>query len=175
MANITVKRKTLILTESESNGEFVYNSGEKDIYINSTIFRKPNNVSTGHSNSAQDTGATDPKDQNPKTVHSINGCYVVYFSSGSKAVISTKPKDSSNYTTYTYDPVDSQDSVLKKHMGYKRLDMMIDDDTSYSILRVNPKLTGNVKVVVDSDSSVEATPKLSVVTELNLASPVLFT
>ena len=153
MANITVKRKTLILTESESNGEFVYNSGEKDIYINSTIFRKPNNVSTGHSNSEQDTGATDPKDQNPKTVHSINGCYVVYFSSGSKAVISTKPKDSSNYTTYTYDPVDSQDSVLKKHMGYKRLDMMIDDDTSYSILRVNPKLTGNVKVVVDSDSN----------------------
>ena len=39
MANNTVKRKTLILKESESNGKFTYINGEKEVYINSVILR----------------------------------------------------------------------------------------------------------------------------------------
>ena len=31
---------------------------------------------------------------------------------------------------------------------------MVDNTTSYELLRANPKLTGNVKVVVDSSSNI---------------------
>ena len=137
MANNIVKRKTLILTTSESNGDFIYNSGKNDVYINSTILRSPD----------------DDPNNTIKTVSPINGYYVIYFSSESGSTISTKPDGASEYTTYEYKPVDSQGTDLYKKKEYKRLDMMIDDDTSYSILRVNPKLTGNVKVVVDSESN----------------------
>ena len=126
MANNTVKRKTLILKESESNGKFTYINGEKEVYINSVILRNGDEE---------------------KPISPINGCYVIYFSSDSETKIST------NGTEYTYDPVDNTGTDLYKKKEYKRLDMMIDDDTSYSILRVNPKLTGNVKVVVDSESN----------------------
>ena len=34
-----------------------------------------------------------------------------------------------------------------------KCDKLIDDDTSFQIIRVNPKLTGNVKVVVDSNNN----------------------
>ena len=34
-----------------------------------------------------------------------------------------------------------------------RISKMVDDDTSFAILRANPKLTGNIKVVVDSDEN----------------------
>lgn len=126
MANNTVKRKTLILKESESNGKFTYINGEKEVYINSVILRNGDEE---------------------KHISPINGWYVIYFSSDSETKIST------NGTEYTYDPVDNTGTDLYKKKEYKRLDMMIDDDTSYSILRVNPKLTGNVKVVVDSESN----------------------
>ena len=33
MAHKIVTKKTLILTTSESNGEFIYNSGKNDVYI----------------------------------------------------------------------------------------------------------------------------------------------
>ena len=36
----------------------------------------------------------------------------------------------------------------------RRVDKFQNDDTSYSLLRCNPKLTGNVKVVVDSSSNI---------------------
>jgi len=89
-----------------------------------------------------------------KTIKPINGYYVIYFSSKSGSILSTKIEGSEDEPTkYEYSPIDSEDSSLYKKMKYKRLDMMIDDDTSYSILRVNPKLTGNVKVVVDSESN----------------------
>ena len=35
----------------------------------------------------------------------------------------------------------------------KNVGRLLDDDASFALLRVNPKLTGNVKVVVDSDSN----------------------
>lgn len=88
-----------------------------------------------------------------KTVDPINGCYVIYFSSSTGSVISTKKPGESAYSTYEYIPKDVTNTEIANKIKYKRLDMMIDDDTSYSILRVNPKLTGNVKVVVDSDSN----------------------
>ena len=34
-----------------------------------------------------------------------------------------------------------------------RITKMVDDDTSFALLRANPKLTGNIKVVVDSDEN----------------------
>lgn len=34
-----------------------------------------------------------------------------------------------------------------------RISKMVDDDTSFALLRANPKLTGNIKVVVDSDEN----------------------
>lgn len=139
MTHNIVTKKTLILKESESNGEFIYNSGKNDVYINSIILRSPDDDQNNTSSI--------------KTVSPINGCYVIYFSSESGSTISTKPDGASEYTIYEYKPIDSQGTDLHKKKEYKRLDMMIDDDTSYSILRVNPKLTGNVKVVVDSESN----------------------
>ena len=144
MANNIVRRKTLILTTSESNGEFIYNSGKNDVYINSTILRSPDDV---HSNDVSTNTSS------IKTISPINGYYVIYFSSESGSIISTKPDGASEYTTYEYKPIDSPETELYNKKKYKKLDMMIDDDTSYSILRVNPKLTGNVKVVVDSESN----------------------
>ena len=37
---------------------------------------------------------------------------------------------------------------------YSRIKMMNDPDVSYALLRTNPKLTGNVKVVVDSNDNI---------------------
>ena len=139
MAHNIVTKKTLILTTSESNGEFRYDSGKNDVYINSTILRR--SPDDDHNNAPS------------ITVSPINGYYVIYFASESGSTISTKPDGASEYTIYEYKPIDSQGTDLYKKKEYKRLDMMIDDDTSYSILRVNPKLTGNVKVVVDSESN----------------------
>ena len=136
MADNIVRRKTLILKTSDSDGKFTYESGKNNVYINSAIL-----------------GSPDDGDDGEITVSSINGYYVIYFASETGSKIKTRPNDSSEYTTYEYIPIDSQGTDLYKKKEYKRLDMMIDDDTSYSILRVNPKLTGNVKVVVDSESN----------------------
>lgn len=38
--------------------------------------------------------------------------------------------------------------------NYGRADNMMSQNTSYAILRVNPKLTGNIKLVVDSDENI---------------------
>jgi len=140
MANNTVTKKTLILHFQDDPGServFTYEKGDGDVYINSNMLSVKDDASK------------------TKNIKNINGYYVVYFSSKSGSLISTKLEDASTY--YEYIPVDSEDastySDVYKKMKYKRLNMMIDDDTSYSILRVNPKLTGNVKVVVDSESN----------------------
>jgi len=147
MADNIVTKKTLILHFQDNPGEnreFTYEKGDGDIYINSVILsRKSDQIIDDESNR--------------KIIPDINGYYVVYFSSKSGSLISTKIEGSEDSITYEYIPIDSEDastySNVYKKMKYKRLNMMIDDDTSYSILRVNPKLTGNVKVVVDSESN----------------------
>ena len=144
MANNIVTKKTLILhftddkNNPETSREFQYVDGTGSIYVNS--------VPLTDSSTAK------------HTIKSVNGYYVIYFSSDTYSKILTDVDNSTGeYTTYEYRPIDSVDSSaysdLYKKMEYKRLDMMMDDDTSYSILRVNPKLTGNVKVVVDSESN----------------------
>ena len=127
MANYTSTRKTLIVPGS-SRKTFQFKGGEGDIYINSSILRN------------QGTDSID--------VYPINDNFVIYFdSSVNVSMIST------DGDIFAYEPPDNGNSDDAKKMKYKRLDMMIDDDTSYAVLRVNPKLTGNVKVVVDSDSN----------------------
>ena len=154
MADKIVTKKTLILHFQDNPGEnrvFTYKKGDGDIYINSVILsRKSEDAST---NSESDQIIDD--EQKGKVIPDINGYYVIYFSSKSGSSIQIDGSEGS--TTYEYIPIDSEDastySNVYKKMKYKRLNMMIDDDTSYSILRVNPKLTGNVKVVVDSESN----------------------
>ena len=144
--NNIVTKKTLILHFQDNPGEnreFTYEKGDGDVYINSVILSRKSDQITDDEN-------------NKKIIPDINGYYVVYFSSKSGSVLSTKIEGSEDEPTkYEYTPIDSEDAstYLYKKMKYKRLNMMIDDDTSYSILRVNPKLTGNVKVVVDSESN----------------------
>ena len=150
----TVTKKTLILHFQDNPEEkrvFTYKKGDGNIYINSVILsRKSEDAST---NSESDQIIDD--EQKGKVIPDINGYYVIYFSSKSGSSIQIDGSEGS--TTYEYIPIDSEDastySNVYKKMKYKRLNMMIDDDTSYSILRVNPKLTGNVKVVVDSESN----------------------
>lgn len=128
----TVTKKTLILTTSESDGNFKYVDGKGYVYINSVILRSPSPDNV--------------------TIPSINGKYIIYFSADvteSSNVITIMTSENS----YEYKPKDNNPTELSKKMNYKRLDMMLDDDTSYSLLHVNPKLTGNVKVVVDSESN----------------------
>ena len=128
MATYTSTRKTLIIPGSSSK-TFHYNDGGGDIYINSSILRKN-------------------QGENSIEVKPINDNFVIYFDSSVNVSMTSTDGD-----IFTYKPSDTGNSDDAKKMRYKRLDMMIDDDTSYAVLRVNPKLTGNVKVVVDSDSN----------------------
>ena len=130
MTTYTSTRKTLIVPGS-SKKTFQFKGGEGDIYINSSILRK------------QGTNSID--------VVPINDNFVIYFDSSVN--VSMTSKDGDIEDIFAYEPPDNDNSDDAKKMKYKRLDMMIDDDTSYAVLRVNPKLTGNVKVVVDSDSN----------------------
>ena len=47
---------------------------------------------------------------------------------------------------------ESQENI-NKYINYKQTKKMVGEDVSYCLLRANPKLTGNIKVVVDSDSN----------------------
>ena len=136
MATYTSTRKTLIIPGSSSK-TFTYNDGEGDIYINSSILRKNQDASQGIEDASQGI-----------KVEPINGNFVIYFDSSVNMSMASADGD-----IFKYEPSDIGDSDEAKKMSYKRLNMMIDDDTSYAVLRVNPKLTGNVKVVVDSDSN----------------------
>ena len=55
--------------------------------------------------------------------------------------------------TITYSP-NLPDNYPANFYSLRRVDKFQNDDTSYSLLRCNPKLTGNVKVVVDSSSNI---------------------
>ena len=78
------------------------------------------------------------------SVGANNGFYVIYFASEDTVSVSSGTLD------ITYEPNTDE---TKKYMEYESTTKMIDDDTSYSLLRVNPKLTGNIKVVVDASSN----------------------
>ncbi len=52
--------------------------------------------------------------------------------------------------TWNFSPA----SINIKGKNYKRITKMNNPEVSYALLRTNPKLTGNVKVVVDSDSNI---------------------
>lgn len=54
----------------------------------------------------------------------------------------------SSYYAISYDPGETSEQK------YEKVQKMIDNNTSYELLRANPKLTGNVKVVVDSSSNI---------------------
>lgn len=53
---------------------------------------------------------------------------------------------------YSYTP--SFSSLSSQNIEYDRVTKMNGPDVSYALLRTNPKLTGNVKVVVDSNSNI---------------------
>ena len=53
---------------------------------------------------------------------------------------------------YQYSP--SFSSLSAQSIDYERVTKMNGPDVSYALLRTNPKLTGNVKVVVDSNSNI---------------------
>ena len=76
------------------------------------------------------------------TVEPSDGYLLIYFDTDTDFTINV------GGTNVTYTPKE----VTFSPQDYKRVNMMIDDDTSYALLRVNPKLTGNIKVVIDSNS-----------------------
>lgn len=131
MANLDVSiYKTRIITTQDDSTVFKYVSGNGSVYVN---------------------GKTLTANDGSILSNSIMGYHIVYFmdsSTDQPTIIETN--DSS--TTYTYNPVTSSNPSLRNKMSLKKTNMMIDDDTSYALLRVNPKLTGNVKVVVNSNS-----------------------
>ena len=55
-------------------------------------------------------------------------------------------------TQYHYKP--SFSALSSQNADYERATKMNGPDVSYALLRTNPKLTGNVKVVVDSNSNI---------------------
>lgn len=55
-------------------------------------------------------------------------------------------------TQYHYKP--SFSALSSQNADYERVTKMNGPDVSYALLRTNPKLTGNVKVVVDSNSNI---------------------
>ena len=57
-------------------------------------------------------------------------------------------RNAKNYCSFMYNPGETSEQV------YDRVHKMISNETSYELLRVNPKLTGNIKVVVDSSSNI---------------------
>ena len=58
--------------------------------------------------------------------------------------------DSATTTIYTYKPP----KINMSGMQYKRAYQMNSLNMSYGLLRANPKLTGNIKVVIDSSSNI---------------------
>lgn len=129
MANLDVSiYKTRIITTQDTSTVFKYVSGNGSVYVN---------------------GKTLTANDGSILSNSIMGYHIVYFmdsSTDQPTIIET------NDSSYIYNPVTSTNPSLKNKMSLKKINMMIDDDTSYALLRVNPKLTGNVKVVVNSNS-----------------------
>ena len=66
---------------------------------------------------------------------------IAILTSGQKTV------EASSFTVINYKPEEIAE------LSYKKTIKMIDNAASYELLRVNPKLTGNVKVVVDSSQN----------------------
>ena len=98
----------------------------------------------GSSGSITDVYINSVNIKNNTQVKANNGFYVIYFASEDTVSVS------STALNIRYEPNTDE---TKKYMKYESTTKMIDDDTSYSLLRVNPKLTGNIKVVVDASSN----------------------
>lgn len=61
-------------------------------------------------------------------------------------------KTSTSYQEFSYDPATNQTSI--ETPTFDRCVNMNRPDVSYALLRTNPKLTGNIKVVIDSKSNI---------------------
>ena len=84
------------------------------------------------------------KDAGESTGDSV---YLIYFDAQEQCTLTvTNPGGVTILHTITYTAQNTDETST-----LKRIDKMLDDDTSYMLLRANPKLTGNVKVVVGSN------------------------
>ena len=91
-----------------------------------------------------------------KIYQTLNGNYLYHihidsstsfgFALGQKNNDGTRTDAS--YCSISYNPGETNEQK------YEKVQKMIDNNTSYELLRANPKLTGNVKVVVDSKSDI---------------------
>ena len=128
MATITTTKKTTII-KSDSSKQFFYEAVEPfdaynlKVYVNS-----------------QKLPFYQPLSLSPK-----NGCFVIYIDAPYS--INTVNVSIGNDTLQYIAP---KSDIFEK---YDRVENMMDDATSFMLLRANPKLTGNVKVVVTSDGN----------------------
>lgn len=96
-----------------------------NIFINGFTVSKINNI-----------------DNLPELNSSEKSVIYVHFNNRNTTTIALKINNQYINITHNIGEVEQQ--------GWDRCEKMIDCDTSFQLLRVNPKLTGNVKVVVDS-------------------------
>lgn len=80
--------------------------------------------------------------------NTISGYHVHFDSSSTCTLCIRDVQDSSTILTISYDP-----SPVTTNSNYSASDKLCGNTTSYELLRANPKLTGNIKVVVDSSSN----------------------
>ena len=128
MSTITTSKKTTIIKSDNVrsfsyNSPNIYNQQTLKVYVNSTKL-----------------------EQNEQTSLSpVNGCFVIYIDADF-SINTVNVTIDQDILTYT-----AKKSELFER--FERVGNMMDDDTSFMLLRVNPKLTGNVKVVVDSNGN----------------------
>lgn len=128
MATISTIKKTTII-KSESGQQFFYESDEPfssydlKVYVNSQKLPF----------------------QQPLALYPKNGCFVIYIDAP-YSVNTVNVYIGNDILQYTA----QKNDLFEK---YNRIENMMDDATSFMLLRANPKLTGNVKVVVTSDGN----------------------
>jgi len=130
MATISTTKKTTII-KSDSDKVFFYNADEPfdaynlKIYVNS-----------------QKLVLYQPVRLSPK-----NGCFVIYIDAA-YSINTVNINIGDDILQYTAPKGD-----IYMFETYDRVENMMDDATSFMLLRTNPKLSGNVKVVVTSDGN----------------------
>lgn len=128
MSTISTTRKTNII-KSDSSKQFFYDAVEPYDGYNLKVYVNSQKLPF----------------QQPMTLSPKNGCFVIYIDAP-YSVNTVNVSIGSDTLQYT-----AQKSNMFER--YDRVENMMDDATSFMLLRANPKLTGNVKVVVDSDSN----------------------
>lgn len=132
MANMTTTKKTTIIKYPQPGGGNL---------VFSYTFTSTDPV-TDDVNVYVNSQKLNPNSQEP--IASAGGLFVIYIDAPYE--VDTVVVNMGQNDTLTY--------VAKKIDFFEKFDRignMVDDDTSFMLLRVNPKLTGNVKVVIDSN------------------------